>query len=46
MHRHHPPLVYGRTMDGKDPEHSVGIAVCKVDSGVTGKACYGVITFE
>ena len=46
VHQHHPPLVYGRTMGGKDAEHSVGIAACKVESGVAGGACYGVVTYE
>jgi hypothetical protein len=46
VHRHHPPLVYGRTMDGKEPDHSTGVAVCKVEKGITGQPCYGVITFE
>ncbi len=32
VHRHHPPLVYGRSMADCEPETSTGIAVCRVDS--------------
>ena len=45
VHRHHPPLVYGRTMGGV-PENSEGIAICKVDAGVTGQPCYGLIAYQ
>lgn len=45
VHRHHPPLVYGRTM-GLDPEISVGAALCKIDKTVTGCSCYGFMTYE
>eukprot|EP00878_Enallax_costatus_P027745 GHUV01029895.1.p1 GENE.GHUV01029895.1~~GHUV01029895.1.p1 ORF type:complete len:122 (+),score=25.09 GHUV01029895.1:43-408(+) len=44
VHRYHPPLAYGRTM-GCAPEASVGAALCKVDKGITGQPCYGVITY-
>ena len=46
VHRHHPPLVYGRTMGGHMPEHSEGCAVCKVEAGITGCPCYGLITYK
>lgn len=45
VHRHHPPLVYGRTM-GVEPETSVGAAICKVEKGITGCSCYGFVTYE
>ncbi|KXZ56280.1 hypothetical protein GPECTOR_1g245 [Gonium pectorale] len=45
VHRHHPPLVYGRTMGGV-PEESEGCAVCKVEKGLGGQACYGLITYQ
>lgn len=44
VHRFHPPLAYGRTM-GCAPDASVGAALCKVERGVTGKPCFGVITY-
>lgn len=44
VHRFHPPLAYGRTM-GCAPDASVGAALCRVDRGITGKPCYGVITY-
>lgn len=44
VHRHHPPLVYGRTMGGV-PENSEGAAVCKVEGGRGGQPCYGAITY-
>jgi len=47
IHRHHPPLVYGRVMGAADPDDSVGAALCLVESGtITGKACYGFITYR
>lgn len=47
VHRHHPPLVYGRTMGAHDPEDSVGAALCAVaDRTVTGQPCYGFITYR
>ncbi|KAL6769191.1 hypothetical protein ACKKBF_B17830 [Auxenochlorella protothecoides x Auxenochlorella symbiontica] len=45
VHRFHPPLVYGRTMDG-DAETSTGIAILKVDSGKYGSPTYALITYE
>ncbi|GFR47174.1 hypothetical protein Agub_g8867 [Astrephomene gubernaculifera] len=45
VHRHHPPLVYGRTMGGV-PEQSEGCAVCKVEKGLGGQACYGLIIYQ
>lgn len=44
VHRFHPPLAYGRTM-GCSPEASVGAALCKVERGLTGQPCFGVITY-
>jgi hypothetical protein len=44
VHRFHPPLAYGRTM-GCSPEASVGAALCKMDRGLTGQPCFGVITY-
>ena len=45
MHRHHPPLVYGR-MHTADPEHSIGIAVCETSASITGGKLYAAITYE
>ncbi|KAL6754842.1 hypothetical protein V8C86DRAFT_279633 [Haematococcus lacustris] len=45
VHRHHPPLVYGRTMTGQ-PENSEGIALCKVEKSATGGASFGLITYQ
>ncbi len=45
VHRHHPPLVYGRSMT-EEPEHSEGAAVCKEERGVQGKPMYSVITYQ
>lgn len=47
VHRHHPPLVYGRTMGVADPGESEGAALCAVTDGtVTGRPCYGFITYR
>lgn len=46
VHRHHPPLVYGRNMLGVEPEASSGWAVCRTDCGVAGQTLYTVITYE
>ena len=46
VHRHHPPLVYGRNMLDVDPEDSTGIAVCRVERGPGGLPCYAAVTFE
>ncbi|GAX75236.1 hypothetical protein CEUSTIGMA_g2681.t1 [Chlamydomonas eustigma] len=45
VHRHHPPAVYGRTMDGA-PESSEGAAVYKVEPGLCGRPCYGFISYK
>ncbi len=45
VHKHHPPLVYGRTMKGS-PETSEGFAVCQVTPAAGGPAVYGVITYQ
>mmetsp|Transcript_15139 Transcript_15139/g.39959 ORF Transcript_15139/g.39959 Transcript_15139/m.39959 type:complete len:141 (+) Transcript_15139:101-523(+) len=44
VHRHHPPLVYGRTMS-ENPEESVGIALCMVENTASGKPIFGLITY-
>eukprot|EP00884_Botryococcus_braunii_P012514 jgi/Botrbrau1/21263/Bobra.39_2s0054.1 len=44
IHRHHPPLVYGRDMSG-DPELSDGIAICRVEKGITGIPAFALITY-
>mmetsp|Transcript_4511 Transcript_4511/g.7631 ORF Transcript_4511/g.7631 Transcript_4511/m.7631 type:complete len:165 (+) Transcript_4511:89-583(+) len=45
VHRHHPPLVYGRSMTGT-PESSEGVAVCRVEAGPGGQPAYGLITYS
>ena len=45
VHRFHPPLAYGRTMD-TPPETSEGCALCRVAQGPSGKPAYAVITYE
>ncbi|GAX75241.1 hypothetical protein CEUSTIGMA_g2686.t1 [Chlamydomonas eustigma] len=45
VHRHHPPAVYGRTMDGA-LESSEGAAVYKVEPGLCGRPCYGFISYK
>ena len=45
VHRHHPPLVYGRSMI-EDPEHSEGAAICRVDRGPQGRPVYAAITYQ
>ncbi|KAL4522405.1 hypothetical protein Ndes2526B_g03354 [Nannochloris sp. 'desiccata'] len=46
IHRHHPPLVYGRQMVDTDPEEGPGIAACKIESSVLGTPCYAVLTYQ
>lgn len=47
VHRHHPPLAYGRTMGARDPDDSVGAALCAVmDGTATGAPCFGFITYR
>jgi hypothetical protein len=47
VHRHHPPLAYGRTMGARDPDDSVGAALCAVvDGTATGQPCFGFITYR
>lgn len=53
VHRHHPPLIYGRSMADCEPEMSTGIAVIKVErssgsngSGGGGSAAYIAATYE
>ena len=45
VHRHHPPLVYGRSMS-EDPEHSEGAAICRVENSLQGKPVYAAITYR
>lgn len=45
VHRHHPPLVYGRTMS-EVPEESVGVALCMVEDTPSGKPVYALITYK
>jgi len=45
VHRHHPPLVYGR-LHGTDPEHSTGAAVCETKQSIAGEPLYTFITYE
>lgn len=46
IHRHHPPLVYGRQMIDTDPEDAPGIAACKIEDSVLGTPCYTVLTYQ
>jgi hypothetical protein len=47
VHRHHPPLIYGRAAgDADDAEAAPGLAVCRVPHSVLGGECYVVITYE
>ncbi len=46
MHRHHPPLVYGRGSLGLAPEFSEGAALCALDKGPTGLPTYAVVTYR
>ncbi|KAI3437647.1 hypothetical protein D9Q98_000098 [Chlorella vulgaris] len=47
VYRHHPPLVYGRSMVDCEPEMSTGIAVCRVDrSRFSSTPCYVAVTYE
>ena len=46
VHRHHPPLVYGRDSLGLAPEFSEGAAVCAVDRGPTGLPTFAVVTYR
>ena len=41
MHRHHPPLVYGRSVTDCEPELSTGIAVVKVERSSSGSGSGG-----
>lgn len=45
VHRHHPPLVYGRSMT-EEPELSEGAAICRLEEGPTGCPAYAVITYK
>lgn len=45
VHRHHPPLVWGR-MHSADPEQNTGIAVCETDSSFGSRKLFAVITYE
>lgn len=41
VHRHHPPLVYGRSVTDCEPELSTGIAVVKVERSSSGSGSGG-----
>lgn len=45
VHRHHPPLVWGR-MHSADPEQNTGIAVCETNASLSSRNLYTVITYE
>ncbi|PSC76344.1 hypothetical protein C2E20_0124 [Micractinium conductrix] len=45
VHRHHPPLVFGRSMADCEPETSTGIAVCRMDRP-SGGAAFIAVTYE
>ncbi|KAK9807386.1 hypothetical protein WJX73_010496 [Symbiochloris irregularis] len=45
VHRYHPPLAYGRSMDTA-PETSEGCAICQIDQGPSGDTAFAVITYE
>ena len=45
VHRFHPPLAYGRTMDGS-PETSEGCALYAASKGPTGCQAFAVITYR
>lgn len=46
VHRHHPPLIYGREGGDADPEAAPGLALCRVPRSVLGGECYVAITYE
>ncbi|KAL4451536.1 hypothetical protein ABPG75_007198 [Micractinium tetrahymenae] len=48
VHRHHPPLVYGRSMADCEPETSSGIAVCRIARSRLpgGGPAYVAVTWE
>ena len=45
VHRYHPPLVYGRSMDS-NPEASEGCAMYAARKGPTGSPTFAVITYR
>ena len=46
VHRFHPPLAYGRSMDAAGPEHSEGCALYAASRGPTGCPAFAVITYR
>lgn len=46
VHRHHPPMIYGRDMIDIEPEESTGIALCKIEDSVLQVPCYAITTFQ
>eukprot|EP01025_Chloroclados_australasicus_P021224 TRINITY_DN2225_c2_g2_i3.p1 TRINITY_DN2225_c2_g2~~TRINITY_DN2225_c2_g2_i3.p1 ORF type:complete len:191 (+),score=19.10 TRINITY_DN2225_c2_g2_i3:99-671(+) len=45
VHRWHPPLVYGRSMQGS-PTTSRGAALMKIENGFNDQICYTAITYD
>jgi hypothetical protein len=45
VYRHHGPLIYGRDME-VEPDCSTGIALLRVELGLTGMPCYALITYK
>ena len=45
VHRHDPPLVWGR-LHSADPELAVGVAVCECSASVPGRNLYVAVTYE
>ena len=45
VHRYHPPLIYGRTMDGT-PETSTGLGLVREEASVYGTPTFTLITYE
>ena len=45
VHRYHPPLIYGRTMDGT-PETSTGLGLVREEASVYGTPTFALITYE
>lgn len=46
VHRHHPPLVYGRGSLGLAPEFSEGAAIERLETGPTGLPTFAVVTYR
>jgi hypothetical protein len=48
VHRHHPPLVYGRARPGpgEQPEDAPGVALCGVERSALGGAALAAVAFD